>query len=48
MKVAQVQKVVAGLCCMTFEQATAIIELILENGFRDILELGYHHGVSME
>jgi predicted O-methyltransferase YrrM len=46
MKAAEVHKAVAGLCCMSYEQATTITGLILDNRFQRILELGFHHGVS--
>jgi predicted O-methyltransferase YrrM len=46
MKRSEVEKAVAGLCCMTPEQATAIGRLITEHGYRQVLELGFRHGVS--
>ncbi|RZT95224.1 class I SAM-dependent methyltransferase [Rivibacter subsaxonicus] len=46
MKIDQVHTVVDGLCCMSFEQGRVISDLVLENRFRDLLELGFNHGVS--
>jgi predicted O-methyltransferase YrrM len=36
----------AGIPHMTLPQATAVTELILDNKFQSILELGFRHGVS--
>ena len=46
MKLHDVHKRVAGIPCMTDAQAKVITDLVIENRFQNILELGFHHGVS--
>ena len=46
MKVDEIRKTVAGVPHMEFSQAKTITNIILENQFQHILELGFLHGVS--
>ncbi len=42
----EVKRIVGGLPSMTLEQGEAMTRFIGEQGIGDILELGFHHGVS--
>ena len=46
MKLETVQNAVKGLPHMSFEQAQTIVGLLAERDSKDILELGFRHGVS--
>lgn len=46
MKLEEIYAVVEEVPHMSIDQAKAITEVINENGFSDILELGFCHGVS--
>jgi len=46
MKVDEIRAKVEGLPHMSLAQARAITDVILENRFQNILELGFRHGVS--
>jgi predicted O-methyltransferase YrrM len=46
MKIDEIRQTVDGLPFMTFPQAKTITDIIVENQFKNILELGFHHGVS--
>ncbi len=46
MKIDQIRERVKGIPYMTFTQAETITDVILENQFQNILELGFGHGVS--
>jgi predicted O-methyltransferase YrrM len=46
MKIDEIMKEVEGLPYMSFAQAKVITDVILENQFQSILELGFCHGVS--
>lgn len=46
MKIDEIREAVDGIPNMTFSQAKVITDVIMENQFQDILELGFRHGVS--
>lgn len=46
MKLHDIHERIAGIPCMTLPQAEVITDLVIENRFQNILELGFHHGVS--
>ena len=46
MKIDQIRERVKGIPFMTFTQSATITDVILENQFQNILELGFAHGVS--
>ena len=46
MKIDQIRERVKGIPFMTFTQSATITDVILENQFQNILELGFGHGVS--
>lgn len=46
MKIDQIKERLKGIPHMSFGQAEAITDVILENQFQNILELGFAHGVS--
>ena len=46
MKIEEVRNIVDGVPHMGFEQARVITDFILEHRLRNILELGFCHGVS--
>ena len=46
MDIKEVNKVVSGLPNMTYSQAKRITKFIQEYDIKDILELGFRHGVS--
>ncbi len=46
MKIDRIRQEVDGIPHMTFTQAQMITDIILENKFSNILELGFRHGVS--
>lgn len=46
MNLHDIQERIAGIPCMTYAQAKVVTDLVIENRFQNILELGFHHGVS--
>lgn len=46
MKIDEIREKVEGIPHMSFTQAKVITDVILENQFHNILELGFRHGVS--
>lgn len=46
MKLEEIKTKVEGIPHMTVQQAHAITDVIMENKFQNILELGFRHGVS--
>jgi predicted O-methyltransferase YrrM len=46
MEISKIRERVEGVPHMTFQQAQAMRDVILQNRFKNLLELGFRHGVS--